>query len=70
MADAAARETGFVQRQSKMGGAGFVQALVFGWMGNPEATLEQLAQSAAAVGVEISPQGLDQRFTSEAAACP
>ena len=34
---------------------------------NPQATLEELAQTAAALGVSITPQALDQRFT--AAAC-
>jgi hypothetical protein len=61
------RESGFVQRASKMGGAEFVQTLSFGWMSNPQATLEELAQTAAAVGVKISPQGLDQRFTEAGA---
>jgi hypothetical protein len=56
----AGRTTGFVQRKSKMGGAEFVQTLVFGWMSNPQATLEELAQTAASVGVEITAQGLDQ----------
>lgn len=67
-ADAAARKTGFVQRTSKLSGAVFVQALVFGWLSNPHASLADLAQVAAAVGVAISPQGLDQRFTAAAAA--
>ena len=67
-ADALARTTGFVQRRSKLTGAAFVQALVFGWLANPHATLEALAQAAAAVGVAISPQGLDQRCTEAAAA--
>ena len=67
-ADALARTTGFVQRRSKLTGAAFVQALVFGWLANPQATLEALAQAAAAVGVAISPQGLDQRCTEAAAA--
>src|SRR5215469_3038122 len=66
-ADAAARTTGFVQRRSKLTGAAFVQALVFGWLANPHATIEALAQAAAAVGVAISPQGLDQRCTEAAA---
>lgn len=67
-ADAAARRTGFVQRRSKLTGALFVQALVFGWLANPHATIEALAQAAAVVGVAISPQGLDQRCTEAAAA--
>jgi hypothetical protein len=66
-ANSAARATGFVQRQSKLTGAAFVQALVFGWLANPQASLEALAQAAVVAGVAISPQGLDQRFTEGAA---
>jgi hypothetical protein len=67
-AEAAARASGFVRRRSKLTGAAFVQAVVFGWLNRPEASLEELAQTAAAVGVPISPQGLDQRFGERAAA--
>lgn len=35
------RETGFVQRKRAISGADFVQALVFGWLHNPEASLPQ-----------------------------
>jgi hypothetical protein len=69
VATAAARSSGFIRRQRQLTGAGFVQALVFGFLANPAATLEQLAQSAANVGLTISPQGLDQRFTPAAATC-
>jgi hypothetical protein len=69
VADAAAVETRFVKRRSKLTGAAFVQTLTFGWLARPEATLEELAQTAAAVGVPISGQGLDQRFTPQGAAC-
>ena len=62
-----AHETGFVRRASKLTGARFVQALVFGWLDAPQATVQQLAQMAGTVGVAISPQGLDQRFTPAAA---
>ena len=65
-ADQLARRTGFVQRASKLTGAAFVQALVFGWLAHPQASVEALAQ-AAAVGVAISAQGLDQRFTEASA---
>ena len=68
-ADTAAQETRFVQRKSKLTGRKFAQTLVFGWLSNPQATLEELAQTAATLGVEISPQGIDQRFTEAAAAC-
>jgi hypothetical protein len=62
-----AHETGFVRRTSKLTGAQFAQALVFGWLDAPQATVQQLAQMAGTVGVAISPQGLDQRFSPAAA---
>jgi hypothetical protein len=61
------RRTGFVQRESKLDGAGFVQTLTFGWLENPAATLDNLAQTAASVGVAITGQGLDDRFTEPGA---
>lgn len=60
------RSSGFVQRRSKLTGAVFVQTVVLGWLDKPAATLEQLSQMAARLGVRISPQGLDQRFTTGA----
>ncbi len=68
-ANRAARATRFVQRRSKLSGAKFVQTLVFGWLANPEATYEELAQTAATLGVQISPQGLAERFSERAAQC-
>jgi hypothetical protein len=63
----AARTTGYCQRQSKLTAAVCVQALVLGWWQNPTASLRQLCQIAALRGVQISPQGLDQRFTEAGA---
>lgn len=68
-ANQAARLSGCVQRQGKFTGATLCQTLVFGWLANPQATLSQLCQMAAACRVTVSPQGLDQRFTPELAAC-
>src|SRR5579859_3814373 len=67
-AEATARATHFVQRRSKLGGAAFAQALVFAWLANPQATVAARAQAAAVAGVSISPQGLEQRCTEQAAA--
>jgi hypothetical protein len=39
------------------------QTLVLGWLAHPDATVEQLAQTAARLGVNVHPQALDQRFT-------
>lgn len=68
VADAAAPTTRFVRRPSKLTGALFVQTLVLGWLGRPQSTLGQLSQTAAEFGLAISQQGLDRRFTAEAAA--
>lgn len=66
-ADDLGRRTGFVERRSKLTGALFAQALVFGWLADPAASLPQLAAAAALAGVSISPQGLDQRCAEGAA---
>ena len=55
-ADAAAHDTRFVQRRSKLTGARFAQTLVFGRLANPQATLEGLAQTAATLDLAISPR--------------
>jgi hypothetical protein len=65
----AGRTTRFVQRPSPLNGATFSQTLVCGFLGTPQAPREELTPTAAALGVEISPQALDQRFTASAAAC-
>ena len=67
-ADRLGRASGFIQRQRKWSGASFVQSLVFGWQANPQASLEELCQSAAICGVNISPQGLQERLNSPQAA--
>src|SRR6476469_4371182 len=69
VADEAGRRSGFIQRQRKLRGASFVQALVFGWLANPGATAEERAQAAAACGLTISAYGLDKRCTAQAADC-
>jgi len=66
-ADRLAREVKFVRRERKLSGSRFAQTLVFGCMSSPATTYTDLTQSAAMVGVAISAQGLEQRFTPEAA---
>lgn len=68
-AERAGRESGFIKRKRELSGATFVQSMVFGWLANGNASLSELGQAAANVGVQISPQGLDNRFTPEAAEC-
>ena len=61
--------SGLVERKSKLSADKFVQTLVFGWLANKEASLSELTQMASALGVKISAQGLDKRFSQEAADC-
>ena len=67
-AQLAGRESGLVQRSRKLSGDKLAQILVFGWLNNAHATLEQLSQTASALGVPVSPQAIDQRFGPPAAA--
>jgi DDE family transposase len=67
VADTAARTSGFVQRASKLTGALFTQTLVLSFLADPDSTREDLAQTAAALGLQISPQAIDQRMTESAA---
>ena len=46
----------------------FAQTLVLGGLGQAEGTRKQLHQSAVRLGMQVSVQGLDQRFTVGAVA--
>lgn len=63
VAEHAARESGCVRRVRTFSGATLIQTLVLGFLAAPDASLSMLCQQAAARGVSISPQGLEQRFT-------
>ena len=65
-ADELGRETGFIERQRAFSGATFVQTLVFGWMSNPTGSLSELRQVAQTIDVQVSRQGIAQRFTAKA----
>jgi hypothetical protein len=62
------REVGFVQRSTALlDGSRFVQALVFGWMFQPEASYSQLTTVANSLGPAVSPQAVEQRFSAASA---
>lgn len=65
-AQAISYETGFVQRESKLTGSGFVQMMVMGSLANPEATLTDFIGYGAEQGVSITEAGLQQRLTEKA----
>jgi hypothetical protein len=65
-ADALARASGFCQRARLLTGPVFSQALVFALLEKPQATLDDYADTAADLGVLVTPQAFDQRFTPAA----
>jgi hypothetical protein len=68
-AEEAAAASRCIRRVRKLTGATLVQTLVFGWLQNPQASLEELCMVAAELGVELAPQSLDERFTEPTADC-
>jgi hypothetical protein len=59
-----AHQTQFVRRASRLDGLMFLKALVFGFIERPNASLNELAQVCFDLGVEITPQGLDERINA------
>jgi hypothetical protein len=68
-ANQAGRASGFVQRESKFDGAALAQTLVFSYLSDPHATTDDLAQTAATLGISITGSGIVQRCTEAAATC-
>jgi hypothetical protein len=67
-ADDLARAARFTRRARKLTGPAFAQALVFAFLEGPDATLDDFAELAAdALGLEVTPQAFDKRFTPQAA---
>jgi hypothetical protein len=62
-----AKESGFIQRERVLRGADFAQMLIFGWLSEPEITLDGLTQVIGRREVEITASGVCQRFTQAAA---
>ena len=67
-ADQLARETNFVQRQRKVSGSTFAQALIFSFLADSQSAASRIQCMAAAVGLAITRQSLEQRYTPECAA--
>jgi len=54
--------------RAKFSASTLTQTLVLGFLALPDATVEQLSQSAARLGLDVSPQAIDQRFSFQTAA--
>jgi hypothetical protein len=66
-ADEMARRCGFCKRARKLTGPVFAQSLVFSFLEKPDATLEDFSETADDLGVAVTPQAFDKRFTPAAA---
>ena len=65
-AEEVGRETGFVQRESKLNSARFVQTMVLSCVANPEASLNQMVEWSDELGLALTAQGLDKRLNERA----
>jgi hypothetical protein len=65
----AGRTSSFVQRAAKFDGSAFVQTFVFTYLSDPHATVTDLAQTAASLGITITGSGIVQRCTAAATTC-
>lgn len=67
-ADTLARESGFCKRARKLTGPVFAQSLVFSLLENPNATLDDFADTADdLLDTPVTSQAFDKRFTALAA---
>ena len=54
--------------RAKFTASTLTQTLVLGFLAHPDARIEQLTHTAARLGVDVSPQAIDQRFSFDTAA--
>jgi hypothetical protein len=65
IADEVGAATGIIVRQRKFSALSLARTFVLGFLQNPEASDEDLAQVAMTCGVEVTPQAIEQRHTSK-----
>ncbi|MFL5663965.1 MAG: IS4 family transposase [Ktedonobacteraceae bacterium] len=62
-----ARQAGVIQRTRVLTGASLLQLLVFGWLTNPQGGSSHLARFAGSLGLKLSKQAIEERFTMRTA---
>ena len=62
-----AQQAGVIQRQRVFSGASLLQLLVFGWLLHPQAGPSELARFAGSLGLNVSKQAVEERFTMRTA---
>src|SRR5712692_7485884 len=63
IADKAAETSGVIVRKRKFTALSLARTFVLGFLRNPEATDEELAQIAVQCGAAVTPQAIDQRHS-------
>ncbi|HEY6411534.1 MAG TPA: IS4 family transposase [Ktedonobacteraceae bacterium] len=66
-ADELAREHGVIQRIRVFTGASLLHLFVFGWLKEPQAGSSALARFAGGLGLTLSKQAIEERFTMQTA---
>lgn len=62
-----ARQAGVIQRKRVFSGASLLQLFVFGWLKNPQGGPSYLARFAGSLGLKLSKQAIEERFTMRTA---
>lgn len=65
VANEVARECRVIKRVRKFNASSLAATFLFGFLQNPRASDEQLAQMAGVLGVQVTPQAVEQRFSPE-----
>jgi hypothetical protein len=63
MAESAGEASGVIRRRRKFTALSLAKTFVLGFLQNPQASDEELAQLAAQCGADVTPQAIDQRHT-------
>lgn len=63
VSEATAETCGVIERKRKFTATTLLQTFVLGFLKNPKATDEELAQMAVQCGVEVTPQAIEQRHS-------
>jgi hypothetical protein len=62
-----AQQSGVIQRTRVFSGASLLHVLVFGWLTHPQAGPSGLARFAGTLGLRVSKQAIEERFTMQTA---
>src|SRR3982751_465415 len=63
--DAIGRRTGVIQRQRKFSGASLLKTVVLTVLKSPKAQTDDFVATAAQLGVPVTPQAIEKRFTAK-----